>query len=487
MFSFPKSAVILGMFWSGFRSWGVRATTLTVFLVLARLMTPAEIGVIVFILGWLALIGMLGDLGLAEYVVYNDTAPEIDATIWWYQILSTLVISGILAVILYTNTWLIDSNQPDAQMAALWLIITLPLIVAIKIPEAIMRRRMDFKFLAIRSLISIILGAFVAILLAYKGFGIWSLVFKQIVEALSDLVLFFYYSKWLPKSKPSFDAFQLTLKGGWGIVGSRILDVATQKADAVIIGIFIGMQELGLYSIALRIYQVLNEGIVQPITSVMATAFGRVKQDVKKFKVFFLNAVQLAALITIPIFAFSYSLGGQWIPIVFGTQWQESSLIFQIMCISGILVGYSGLNGFSLLSHQRNKEFMLLMSYSSFISLILLIVLAPLGINAVAWKFPLKSMLIFPVSLWLAKRMIGFQLNDYYKHLLQGFILGVMVLVISYIVISVLDSISVEKMNHPYIGVIAETLLALLLASIFSYAMYGRLFKKIGKELNIKM
>lgn len=487
MSSFSKSVVILGVFWSGFRSWGVRATTLIVFLILARLMTPAEIGVIVFILGWLALIGMLGDLGLAEYVVYNDTKPEVDASIWWYQILVTLVISSVLAIIIYTNIWVIDSNQPDAQMAALWLIITLPLIAAIKIPEAIMRRKMDFKLLAIRSLISIILGACVAVLLAYKGFGIWSLVFKQIIEALSDLVLFFYYSKWLPKSKPSFDAFQLTLRGGWGIIGSRVLDVATQKADTVIIGMFIGMQELGLYSIALRIYQVLNEGIVQPVTSVMATAFGRVKHDIKKFKVFFLNAVQLSALITIPVFAFSYSLGGQWIPMVFGAQWQESSLIFQIMCISGILVGYSGLNGFSLLAHQRNKEFMLLMSYSAFISVILLIILAPLGINAVAWKFPLKSILIFPVSLWLAKKMIDFQLSDYYRHLLQGFILGVMVLVTSYVVINVINSVHIEVLDHLYIVVIAKTFLVALFASIFTYVIYGRLFKKIGKELNVKM
>lgn len=481
----PKSAVILGVFWSSLRSWGVRVTTLGVFLVLARLLSPAEIGVVMFILGWLALLGIAGDLGLAEFVVYNDTAAEVDASIWWFQMAITLLMSVILAVVVYLGIWQIDPSQPDAQMAMLALIITLPLMAAIKIPEAILRRRMEFKKLAVRSLISIMFGAIVAVSLAYKGFGIWSLVFKQIIEAFFDLVLFFYYSRWLP-SRPNVHSVKFAFLGGWGIVGSRILDVITQKADSVIIGSFIGMQELGFYSIALRVYQVVNEGVVQPVTSVVATAFGRVKSDPEKFKGFFLSAVQFAALITVPVFALAFSLGGEWIPVVFGEQWQASSMIFQIMCISGILVGYSGLSGFSLLAQGRNKAFMLLMTYAAGAALLSLFLLAPFGVTAVAWMFPLKVLAVFPVSLLLARRLIGFKLQDYFLGLLPSLLLGLIVLVVAFAVDALMNQFSTGLLNNRFIYMSATTGLVMLVIMGVAMVGYKQYFSRIRATLHIQ-
>lgn len=485
MASPPKSAVILGVFWSSLRSWGVRATTLGVFLVLARLLSPAEIGVVMFILGWLALIGIVGDLGLAEYVVYNDTAAKVDASIWWLQMGITLLMSFTLAIVVFFGIWEIDPTQPDAQMAMLALIITLPLMAAIKIPEAILRRRMEFKKLAIRSLISILFGAVVAVSLAYKGFGIWSLVFKQIIEAFFDLVLFFYYSRWLP-SRPNLHAVKLAFLGGWGIVGSRILDVITQKADAVIIGSFIGMQELGFYSIALRVYQVVNEGVVQPVTSVVATAFGRVKTDPEKFKAFFLSAVQFAALITIPVFALAFALGGEWIPVVFGEQWQASSTIFQIMCISGILVGYSGLSGFSLLAQGRNKAFMLLMTYAAAAALLSLFLLAPFGVSAVAWMFPLKVLAVFPLSLLLARRLIGFRLQDYFLGLLPSLLLGLIVLAAAFGVNALMGVLDSSLLDNRFVYMSVNTGLVMLIIMVIALLGYKQYFKRIRATLHIQ-
>jgi O-antigen/teichoic acid export membrane protein len=408
-----KASVASGVLWSSLKNWGTRVTTLLVFLVVARLLTPAEMGFFAFALGVVTICAAFSDLGLAEFAVYNKTERIIESSIWWLQLAIALLLSVGMAILFSFDLWQTSELPEDGRLAFYALLATLPLVTAVKVPEAIMRRRMEFQALAARSMISIIFGAVVGVALALSGAGLWSLVAKQIVEAVADFFLYFKMSGWRPFAKPSLQPSFVVFQSGWGIVASRVIDALGQRADALIIGTFLGFSSLGQYSMALRVFQVLNEGIVQPVTSVIATAFAHTKEDPFQRRSFFLASVEFASLITAPIFALSIMFGDFWLPFFFGAQWVAAGESFAILSLTGLIIGFSSLNGFSLLANGSNREFVVLTFFGSSVSIMLLIGACYYLPDSVAWALPLKAALVFPLSLWLAKKLIGFDLRGY--------------------------------------------------------------------------
>ena len=86
MNSIAKNGVVGAVAWSAMRSWGTRVATLLVFFILTRILNPEEIGLISYILGWLFLLAVIADLGLAEYIVYNHSAARLtELGIWWFH------------------------------------------------------------------------------------------------------------------------------------------------------------------------------------------------------------------------------------------------------------------------------------------------------------------------------------------------------------------------------------------------------------------
>ncbi len=404
--------------WSAMRSWGTRVATLLVFFILTRILNPEEIGLISYILGWLFLLAVIADLGLAEYIVYNHSAARLtELGIWWFQLVVSLLISAVLVALLLAGYINPDKTNSNAVWAMIALAFTLPISAAAKIPEALLRRQMDYKGLAIRSLVAISVSSAIAIILAIIGYGIWSLVFKQLTEVIIDSFYCFKLSKWRPSFDFEMAYLKKALQGGWGIVCSRILDVLTQSADTLIIGSMFGMRDLGFYAMGKKIFQVLYDGVVQSVTGVIASAFGRVQDNPQRLKQLFLSSVKFSSLITVPLFMAAMALSTDWIPLVFGAKWLASAPVAQILLLTGLMAGYGTLNGFVLLANNRNKSFFTLMLINTIVSLSLLAVLSQFGMLAAAAASPIKTLLILPISLWLSRRVIRYSFSEYFSAL----------------------------------------------------------------------
>jgi O-antigen/teichoic acid export membrane protein len=425
-----KNGVVSAVAWSAARSWGTRVATLLVFFILTRLLNPEEIGLVNYLLGLLTVLGVFADLGLAEYIVYNhQSTRQIELGIWWFQVTFSCLISVSLIGMSFLG-WL---GFEQANNQTIWVLVilavTLPLSAAARIPEALLRRQMDYKSLAVRSLLAISVSSTVAILLAIKGYGIWSLVFKQLLEVVIDVFFCFKLSQWRPAFYFSMVDLRHALTGGWGIVASRIMDVIAQRADTLIIGGVFGMRDLGFYSIGQKVFQVLSEGITQPVTGVIATAYGRVKEDTQRLKQLFLISVKFSSMLTAPVFMAAIALSLDWIPLVFGQQWQASATVTQVLCIAGLMSGYTSLCGFALLALNQNKSYVMVMLLNFLLSLGLLAILSRHGFLAASAALPLKIALSFPLSFYLAKQLLGFGWLDYLLALKEAAVLVIIVAV----------------------------------------------------------
>ncbi len=482
--SSAKSGLIGGVFWSVIRSWGTRVATVLVFFILTRLLNPEEIGLISYILGWLALLSVMADLGLAEYVVYNHHSPRsTELGIWWFQVGVSLLLTLGLVLLLCLGLVNPDSKSPHGVWAMIVLSLTLPISAAAKIPEALLRRAMDYKGLAIRSLVAISISSAIAVVLALCGYGVWSLVAKQLIEVIIDAFYCFKLSAWRPSLELHTQSLLSALRGGWGIVSSRLLDVLAQTADTLIIGSMFGMRDLGFYSMAKKVFQVLNDGVVQSVTGVVASAYGRVKADPHRLKSLYLVSIKFVTLVTVPVFVIAIALAQEWIPIVFGAKWASSSQITQVLCVTGIMAGFGSLNGFLVLANNRNKDFFTLMLSNTVLSLFLLFVLSQHGMLAAASTGPIKTLLMLPVGLYFAKKVIDFSLAEYFSALKPAALLSIYVAAIW---AGLTEVVLLTHMPEPAAAIFKASLIVLVVL-ITIRVFYWQALKSLRLELRTQL
>src|SRR5690606_35372800 len=177
-----------GSAWNVIMAFSNQATTFIVFLVLARLMAPAEIGVVAIANAILAVLWFLVEQGYSEAVVRMPSITQrVLSTAFWLIVASGLLVVGCLVLLAPLVGNLYNSTVLTPVLQALACIMGLASLASI--PSALLNRELRFRAQAIRQVISTVLGGIAGVVLAYRGFGVWSLVGKQAVEMACGLVL----------------------------------------------------------------------------------------------------------------------------------------------------------------------------------------------------------------------------------------------------------------------------------------------------------
>lgn len=298
---------------------------------LARLLGPAQLGAVNYVLGVLAIVLVLADLAMAEYLVYRPEAGSSIATaIWWAQLLGAVV----LAVAIHAIAWrwpglLVPADvDPYLLIAAAW---SMPLLAAGKVPEALLRREpAGFRVLALRSMQMMLVGALVSIPLAWLGLGAWSLIAKQWAEALIGLVLYFPRGAWRPSWSMERADLRHVVGASWGLMGSRVLDILAQRLDTLLIGRWFGMHELGVYGVAQKLFQVLQGTLTGSVYGVVNSRLGALRADPPRQQRFLQLALTAASLVTVSVYMLALGSCEPMVTLVFGAKWQAAIALLQV-------------------------------------------------------------------------------------------------------------------------------------------------------------
>lgn len=331
-----KGKTVSGVFWSLAQQFSIRIVGFVMTILLARLLAPAEFGLIAMLAVFVSVGHVLMDGGLTSSLIRTNAADQKDySTVFYFNLAGSLLIYLLLFFSAPLIAGFYRQEVLSAVLRVYGLIIILNAFFAVQ--NTILTKEMNFRKQTNIQIPSSIAGGILGLILAKMGYGVWSLVWMNLFTACCSTVLHWIVSPWRPSLAIDSGKLKYHFNFGYKIALSSILDSIHQNIYVLIIGKFYSATALGFYSRAEAISQLPVSNISYAINRVTYPMFSEIVNDNEKLKnvyrkimqqVIFWNAPALIFLSIIAEPLFRFMLSEKWLPAV---------PYFQILCIAGIM------------------------------------------------------------------------------------------------------------------------------------------------------
>jgi PST family polysaccharide transporter len=302
---------------------------------LARLLKPADFGLIAMVAAFTGLVGLWTDLGLSNAVVQRAkiTHAQVSALFWINCALGTGVTLVVAALSPAIGWFYHEPRLVGITLAFSSVFLLAGLTVQ---HRALMRRQMRFITINVIDGISMAVGIVVAVVMAWLRFGYWSILGMQIAASCCTCVLFWVTCHWRPARFQRKVGMRSMVAFGANVTAYQLLNYTTRNFDNVIIGRLIGPIALGIYS---KAYGLLMLPLVQinwPLSSVMLPALSRLQDNPKEYAKLYLRATRAMCLITMPIIVFTAFLAYDTVHVMLGWQWSNAAPVFRLLAPAAV-------------------------------------------------------------------------------------------------------------------------------------------------------
>lgn len=412
-----RKKAVQGVVWSGIQNWGANLSSVAVFLVLTRLLAASDFGLIAWANVFIAVLTVLHRQGLLQAIVQRAELlrGHLD-TAFWVSIAGGLLLgAGLLA-----GSGAIALGVGEKALGPVLAGLSVVLLTDSlgNVPRALLRRNMAFKRIAVRSLAAAAIGGVVGIGMAWRGFGVWSLVGQRVTTSVVENTLFWMAVSWRPGFDLSRKYFGDMFGYGRFAMGREVLDVIDIRTDDFLIATVLGTTQAGYYSVGRRLYLILHQMITLTISAVALPTFSRMQQDHAGLRQALLSATRMVSLGALPAFVGMSVLAPDLVHGLFGEKWDASVPIMQILALAGIVRGAAFFNVPMIMACGKPSWALAVALGRSVITLsafLMVLLVLRWGIVAVALAYVARDILLAPIPILLVRRLIGLQVGVYLR------------------------------------------------------------------------
>ena len=278
-----KQKTVKGVGWSFADNIANQGITFLVGLVLARLITPEEYGLIGIILIFVAVFDSIVNCGFSNALIRKNDAKDLDYNTVF---IVNMVLSIVLFIIFFFSAQFIADFFKQPILKPLTQVMgSIVIIHAFAIIQrTILIKRIDFKTQTKASVISSVSSGFIGIAMAFYGYGVWSLVGQQLSRALLNTVCLWIYSNWWPKLQFSWNSFRELFGFGWKLLLSSLIDTIWKEIYQVVIGKCYAPATLGLYTRAHQFGSIFSSNLNSVILRVSYPVLSSMQGDKQRMK-----------------------------------------------------------------------------------------------------------------------------------------------------------------------------------------------------------
>jgi len=410
MKNYIRSAVT-GIKWSFVSRFGRLILHLVTTAILARLLLPSDFGLIAIATIFTGFVIVFSDLGTSAVIInLKEVSQNLLSTLFWVN--AAFGIFSFIVIFLLSGYISLLFNEPELSL----ILKILPLSFIFSslgiLHRTLMEKELKFNQLAVVEIISALIASTTAIILAFTGFGVWSLVIYTMVLVGISCVLFWSFERWIPSFTFMYSELKKVLKFTTNFTGFNILNYFVKNADKFIIGKVLGTEKLGYYSMAykLMIYPIILVSDV--IKRVMFPVFSRIQNDDEKIARGYIQVLNSIALITFPALIGLMVLSDDFVNIVLGAKWEKVTILIMFLAPVGIMQSLITTTGTIYLTKSKPDLMLIMGLIWGVISVSAILIGLMWDIEGIAAAYLIANIIWFIPSMKVPMQLISADLSD---------------------------------------------------------------------------
>ena len=401
-----KQKAAKGVLWSTVERFSVQGVQFLIMIVMARLLTPHDYGIIGMLAIFLAVSQSLIDSGFSQALIRKQDRTEIDNnTVFYFNI----VVSALLYVILYVSAPFVADFYDTPQLCPVMRVVCLGIMfnsLAV-VQRALLTIRIDFKTQAKAALTAAVTSGVVGIAMAYHGFGVWSLVTQQLLNLVINTGLLWLLSKWRPRLVYSWQSFHELFAFGSKLLASGLLDTIYRNIYPIVIGKLFSASSLGHYTRAHQFSEFPSSNLTGIIQRVTYPVLCEIQDDDERLSDIYRRFLKLSAFVIFPLMVGLSSVAQPFVNIMLGQQWDFCGQLLQIICFAMMWYPIHAINLNLLQVKGRSDLFLRLEIIKKILGVSVLCLTAPFGLVVMCYGSILNSLVALAINTYYTGKLIN--------------------------------------------------------------------------------
>lgn len=427
-----KVKTVKGTFWSGLDSFASQGIMFLVGLVLARLLTPHEYGLIGYITILTAIFNSIVDSGFSSALIRKKDIRAIDYnTAFIFNIIISILLCAAMFLLARPISRFFNEPQLVQLVKAMSVIVVINGLAIIQ--RTNLTKNVDFKTQTKASLISSISSGIVGIGMALYGFGVWSLVGQQITRQLLNTVCLWILNKWLPRFEFSWQSFRELFNFGWKLLASGLIDTIWKQVSNMVIGKYYSTSSLGQYTRGQQFADIFSANMTSIIQRVSYPVLSSIQDERNRMKEGYRKIIKVTMFLSFVLMFGLAAIAMPLLTVLIGKQWMEAAHYLQILCFSMCLYPLHAINLNMLQVQGRSDLFLKLEIIKKIIAIGPILLGIFMGIDWMLYGWIITGVISYLLNAMYSGNMIGYSIPAQVMDILPSFALAAIMAISVYL------------------------------------------------------
>ncbi|MDE6113929.1 MAG: lipopolysaccharide biosynthesis protein [Muribaculum sp.] len=428
-----KHKTFKGTIWSTLERFSVQGIAFVVMIIMARILTPDDYGLVGMLAVFIAVSQSLVDSGFSQALIRKQDRSETDnSTVFYFNI----GVGIVLYLVLFLSAPLIARFYNEPILIPLTRLISLSVLINsfVVVQRALLTIKIDFKTQAKASFSAAIVSGIVGITMAYTGHGVWSIVWYQLTNLTVNVGLLWIFSKWRPQWIYSWKSFRELFGFGSKLAISGIIDTIYRNIYLIVIGKIFSAANLGYYTRAQQFAEFPSSNVSGIIQRVTFPVLCTIQDDDNRLRDVYRRFLRLSAFVVFPLMIGLAAVAHPFIILILKEKWEFAAILLQIICLSMMWYPIHAINLNLLQVKGRSDLFLRLEIWKKCIGVVILCATIPFGLVAMCWGNLITSLIALVINTHYTGKLIrvGFltQMKDLIPTLIYSLSMGALVWII---------------------------------------------------------
>ena len=431
MSSTLSNKILKGFSWTATERVVSQLVIFIIGIVVARLVTPSEYGVLGILMVFINVSSVFVDSGLGNSLIYYNELKKRDL----YTTFSmNIFISISLILLIYLSSSLIEEFYNLENLALYLQVISLTILfnAFLVVPTAILKVNLNFKSLAISNMCSSVASGILAIVMAYHGYGIWALIAQVMVRSFLQASFLVVMSKWIPRLIFYKESCIRLYRYGINLITASCLTKVTEEGISFFLGKVFLPYNLGIYTRATQFSVLPSTSIGNVIISVLFPTLSLVKDDKDKFKQIYNAIIKIMSALSMPVFVILVVIAEPFIRLVLTEKWIEVVPFLQVFCIGRLLFPVSNVTEQALNAVGRSDLFLKQQIWKMAVKALFILPALFFNIYIVAIADALSSMVAYFITTIVASKVLSIRMFEQLRGIISYLLFALAAGAISY-------------------------------------------------------